>query len=396
MTVTFTAQPSTVGNLTAVVTSNGGSSGAAVQVATVTPVVTANAAALPITTTTLVIAGAGFSTTPLQNVVTFNLGAVGTVTAATTTQLTVTFTTQPTSVGNLTAIVTTSSVSSGAAVQVASVVPVVNSNTAALPITTTTLTINGNGFDTTPGNNVVTFNHGAVGTVTAATATQLTVTLTTQPTSVGNLTAVDTTNGFSSGAAVQVATVIPVVNSSAAALPITTTTLTINGAGFSTTPGNNVVTFNLGAVGNVTAATTTQLTVSFTTQPTTVGNLTAVVATSGFSSGAAVQVATVIPVVNASTATLPITTTTLTINGAGFDTTPGNNIVTFNLGAAGTVTTATTTQLTVSFSIQPTSVGNLTAVVTTNSFSSGAAVQVATVIPVVNSSALRCRSQPLP
>src|SRR5262249_55558670 len=143
-----------------------------------------------------------------------------------------------------------------------------------------------------------------------------------------NLTAVvSLANGLSSGAAKQVATVVPVVNMNTTSQPVTTTTLTINGAGFSTTPGNNTVAFNLGAAGNVTAATATQLTVSFTTQPTVAGNLTAVVTTSGFSSGAAVQVATVTPVVTSSAAAQPITATTVTIAGAGFSTTAGNNTV---------------------------------------------------------------------
>ncbi len=45
----------------------------------------------------------------------------------------------------------------------------------------TTITINGFGFDPTAGNNTVTFNDGAVGTVTTATATSLTVTFSTKP-----------------------------------------------------------------------------------------------------------------------------------------------------------------------------------------------------------------------
>ncbi len=74
--------------------------------------------------------------------------------------------------------------------------------------------------------------------------------------------------------------------------------------------------------------------------------------------------------------------TTITINGFGFDPTAANNTVTFNDGAVGTVTTATATSLTVTFSTKPTTAGSLTAVVTTDSVSSGAAVQVATVTPV--------------
>src|SRR6185436_11065567 len=122
------------------------------------------------------IAGFGFSTTAGNNTVVFNDGAVGTVTAATATSLTVTFSTKPTSAGSLTAVVTTSSVSSGSAVQVATVTPVVTSSTSNLAANAATMTIAGFGFSTTAGNNLVTLNNGAVGTVTAASATSLTVT----------------------------------------------------------------------------------------------------------------------------------------------------------------------------------------------------------------------------
>ncbi|HSP17686.1 MAG TPA: hypothetical protein VLV78_23275 [Thermoanaerobaculia bacterium] len=174
-------------------------------------------------------------------------------------------------------------------------------------------------------------------------------------------------------------TIAPTVTSNTASLPANATTITINGTGFDTTPGNNTIVFNDGAVGSVTAATATSLTVAFSVKPAIAGTLTAIVTTNTVSSGAAVQVATVIPVVTPSTASQPTSTTTVVINGFGFDPTPGNNVITFNLGAAGTVTTASTTSLTVTFSIQPTD-GNLTAVVTTNGASSGAPVQVATVI----------------
>ncbi len=98
-------------------------------------------------------------------------------------------------------MVTTDSVSSGTAVQVATVTPVVTSSTASLAANATTFTINGFGFDPTAANNTVVFNDGAVGTVTAATATSLTVTFSTEPTTAGSLTAVVTTDNVSSGAA---------------------------------------------------------------------------------------------------------------------------------------------------------------------------------------------------
>jgi hypothetical protein len=48
---------------------------------------------------------------------------------------------------------------------------------------------------------------GAVGTVTAATATSLTITFSTKPKNTGRLTAVVTSNHSSSGSPIQVATV---------------------------------------------------------------------------------------------------------------------------------------------------------------------------------------------
>src|SRR5205823_3955749 len=162
-------------------------------------------------------------------------------------------------------------------------------------------TINGFGFDTTASHNTVIFNDGAVGAVTAATATSLTVTFSTDPTSAGNLTAVVTTNGVTSGTAVQVAAVTPVVTSSTSNVAANATTLTINGFGFDPTASNDTVVFNDGAVGLVTAASATSLTVTFSTNPVTDGTLTTIVTTNSVTSGGAVQIATVTPVVTSST-----------------------------------------------------------------------------------------------
>ena len=85
------------------------------------------------------------------------------------------------------------------------------------------------------------------------------------------------------------------------------------------------------------------------------------------------------PVITASTSFLPGTATSITISGSGFDSTVGNNSVVFNDGVLGTVTAATPTQLTVSLSHDPTGLGNLTAVVTTDGKNSGTPTQVATV-----------------
>jgi len=243
----------------------------------------------------------------------------------------------------------------------------------------TTVVISGLGFSTTAANNTVVFNNGAIGTVSAATATSLTVTLSTKPTSAGPLTAVVTTNGASSGVAIQVAAVAPVVTSSSVDLSATANTITISGFGFSTIANKNTVVFSNGAVGTVTAATATTLTVTFSVKPKTAGPMTVIVTSNLIASAAAVQVATITPVVTLRTTSQLITATTMTINGFGFDLTAANNTVVFSNGAVGTVTASTATTLTISFSIRPLTTGVLTAIVTTNLKSSGAAIQVATI-----------------
>jgi len=384
LTVTFSTKPRASGTLTAIITSNGISS-ASVQVAAVLPVVGANSAfRLSASATTITINGAGFDTDASKNTVVFNNGATGTVTAATASSLSVTFDDKPVAAGSLTAVVTTNDLASVAAVQVANVAPLVTSSSADLAANAATITINGFGFDSTAANNSVVFNNGAIGNVTAATATSLTVTFTTNPTSVGNLTAIVTSNTVNSGTAVQVATVKPVVTIRTDAHGVSAPTIVINGFGFDTTAGNNTVVFNNGAIGSVTAATATTLTVTFSIKPTTLGSLTAAVTTKSLSSGSATQVATVTPVVTLDAATLASDATSLVINGFGFDTTAGNNRVVFNSGAVGAVTAATTTSLTFTFSTKP-KAGDLTAVVAVNGVSSGSAVKVATVSPIVTS-----------
>jgi IPT/TIG domain len=385
LTVTFGTKPAAVGSLTAQVTTNGVSNGSSIQVATVVPTITANTTNLTAAQDTLLVAGFGFDRTAANNSITLNLGAVGRITAATATQLTVSLTTRPTSQGNLTAVVTTNSVSSGDPVQVGSVRPTVTQSTASLALTATTLVIAGTRFDSTAANNTVTFNNGAIGTVTSATATSLTVNFSTRA-SAGNLTVVVTTNGVSTEAPVQVATISPTVTLSTTNLAANANTITIAGSGFDTTASRNIVTFNNGAAGTVASASSTSLTVTLTTKPTTAGSLTASVTVNGASSGTAVQVANVTPVVTTSTATLSAGAASVVINGFGFDPTFARNTVVFNNGAAGTVTAATANSLTVRIDTKPTAVGSLTAVVTTNSNSSGSPVQIANVTPSVTAS----------
>ncbi len=269
----------------------------------------------------IIITGSGFDPIVTNNTVTFNNSAAGTVTSATPTQLSVQFTTPPDDAGSLTAVVATTTDTSSS-VQVATVVPKVTASLANLAANATTITINGDGFDETAANNTVTFTNGAAGTVTAATDNQLTVNITTPPTAAGPLSVTVTTNSVASVSPVQVATVVPVITSSTSDLAANAATLTINGFGFSTTAGNNTVDFNGLAVGNVTAASATSLTVTFTTAPTTAGPLNAIVTTNSVNSaGAAVQVAKVVPVITSSTANLAANASSIVINGFGFNTT---------------------------------------------------------------------------
>jgi hypothetical protein len=123
--------------------------------------------------TTVTITGANFSPTPTNNTVTFNETAA-TVTTATTTQLTVT----------VPAGATTGKISVAANGVVATSItdfivlqpPTITSFAPAYALPGATITITGTNFSTTLANNAVTIN-GVAANVTAATATQLTITV---------------------------------------------------------------------------------------------------------------------------------------------------------------------------------------------------------------------------
>ena len=249
-----------------------------------------------------------------------------------------------------------------------------------------TLTISGYGFDATTANDSVTFDHGVTGTVTSASLTSLTVSVSGLSSLIAG-TALDasvTVDGVSSGSLVQVTTISPVVTSSTANVAANATSMIISGYGFDTTTANDSVTFNNGVTGTVTSASLTSLTVTVNGPSSlTAGTaLDASVTVDGLSSGSLVQVATIAPVVTPSTAALATNATSLTISGYGFDTNPGKDSVTFNNGATGTVTSASLTSLTVRVSglTNLTSGTALEASVTVDGVSSATPVPVATVL----------------
>jgi hypothetical protein len=91
--------------------------------------------------------------------------------------------------------------------------PTVTASRTVLAQNLDTCTIKGTGFLAgKPSLHQVTFNNDAVGTVTAATATTLTIKFTKQATSTGPLTAIVTSVGGTSGVAKQVATIVSVDN----------------------------------------------------------------------------------------------------------------------------------------------------------------------------------------
>jgi IPT/TIG domain len=270
--------------------------------------------------------------------------------------------------------------------------PSVTPSNASLPLNASSITIAGFGFDPIAIHDSVTFDNGVTGTVTAATSTTLTVSLT----GISSLpvgTALDasaTVDGVSTGSPVQVATIAPAVTASTANLPVNATSMTIAGFGFDPIATNDSVTFDNGVTGSVTAATTTSLTVNLTGLSTLTGGkaLHATVTVNGTSSGSPVQVATVAPVVTASSAGLADNATSMTIAGFGFDTNIAHDSVTFDNGVTGSVTAATGTHLTVSLTGLSSVPGGtaLHASATVNGVSSGSPVKVATVTPVITAS----------
>jgi RNase P/RNase MRP subunit p29 len=123
LTVAVRNLPAAGTQLRATVTSFGGTSGAAVTVATIVrnPIVQSSTDQIPLSSRTVTIRGSGFDPNYKNSLVTFNLGAVGYVTSATKNILVIKFTSPPTA-GRLNAVVTSFGGSSNA-VQVATVQP---------------------------------------------------------------------------------------------------------------------------------------------------------------------------------------------------------------------------------------------------------------------------------
>jgi N-acetylneuraminic acid mutarotase len=208
--------------------------------------------------TAVTITGTGFSETATSNTINFN-GVAATVITSTSTTIS---TTVP--VG-----ATTGKISIGTGGATASspddftvIAHTITSFAPTSGLIGASITITGTDFSTTPANNVVKFNN-TTATVTAATATTLSVTVPAGATT-GKITV--TLNGLTATSAEDFIVVIPPTFTSftpATGLPALSTgyvgdEVTITGTNFSTTPANNVVMFN-GTAATVTSSTATQI-----------------------------------------------------------------------------------------------------------------------------------------
>lgn len=386
LAVTLNPNVVSAGALYAVVTTSADDSDV-VQVANVvpasTPTITTSSNNLQSSATTVVINGTGFDPSPAAtNIVTLSSGTVQSVVVESATKLIVTVS-GGLSIGSLKASVQVNGVSSAltqVAIVVAGSTPSIVPSPAVVSDLATTLVIQGTGFDTNAGaTHHVTLSSGKVLNVVVNSATQLTLSLDPSlfPLAPGTLTAIVAVNGVPSPAT-QVATVqaTPTIQSSTATFVAGTTTLVITGTGFDPVDADNRVVFSSGA-GEVTAATSTSITVRMTAPP-AAGALFAQVIVDGLAS-ASTQVASVVPQATANSAKLPATATTLIITGFGFDPTPGNNQVAFSSGS-GTVVSSTPTRLVVTLHSPP-KLGALDAVVVVNGVASQGPTAVATIVP---------------
>jgi len=289
--------------------------------------------------TSVTIYGSNFGPAPSDNTVMF--GAVqATVTAATTTQLTVTV--PAISFSQLISVTVNGLTANSMSAFTVVTPPTVTSFSPSSGTVGTNVTITGSDFSSNISNNNVMFGN-VQAAVISATTNQLTVIVpagtTNQPISV-TVNGMTTTSGESF-----IIIYPPVINSFNPQSGPVGTSVTISGANFSTTAANNTVRF--GSVqATVNSATDTQLTVTVPagaiTQPisVTVNGLTA------YSSSPFNIPPPQPPIINSFFPTSGPVGTTVTITGMNFSNIPADNNVMFG-GNQATVTEASGTELTV-------------------------------------------------
>ncbi|HAS43237.1 MAG TPA: hypothetical protein DCS93_22345 [Microscillaceae bacterium] len=292
--------------------------------------------------TTVTITGAGFSTTPANNLVKFN-GTTATVSAATANSLTVTVPEGATT-GKISVQVGNEITTSVGDFTVLSSDPTITGFSPASGPVGTEVTIQGYNFEAIAANNLVKFN-GTTAAVTNATANELKVTVPTGATT-GRITVeIGGKIATSNDAFVVTAnTTDPVIVDFNPKFGPVGTEVTIQGANFEAIAANNTVDFN-GMAATVKSATATQLVVEVPSQATsgkisiTAKGITAV-STQNF----IVTSNTTDPVIIDFYPKSGPVNTLVSITGGNFAPTLTNNIVKFN-GVAATIQTATNTEL---------------------------------------------------
>ncbi|MGC4022281.1 MAG: IPT/TIG domain-containing protein [Cyclobacteriaceae bacterium] len=203
--------------------------------------------------TQVTITGTNFDPVPANNVVMFN-GTKATVTASTSTSLTVTVPSGATT-GKI--IVTVEGVAVASSLTDFSVVPVISDFTPSGGYGgVTVVTITGTEWDPTQANDVVKFN-GQTASITSVTNSTITATVP-AGTATGPITV--TVNGQPTTSSSDFNILVPTIASVSPLNGPKNTTVTITGTNFDLTPSHNQVIFN-GKVATVVSATRTQLTV---------------------------------------------------------------------------------------------------------------------------------------
>jgi hypothetical protein len=397
MIVTFGTPPSTTGYLLAKITVSGTDSATGIPVAIIVdaPTISIKSTAIGPGIQTLTIYGTGFDPDPAGNIVTFTtLGPpTGTCVSVSSdgTSMQVLLTSAPSGVGGLSAKVNSFGGDSNTA-KVAEVTgvtpgPSVSFNATSIPVSTTTgFVIYGNYFDATFANNTVALSPSGTATVTAATATSLTMTL--AGITAGPVYAIVTTNSITSGSPVQVATIAdgPTITANTAKLAKNATILNITGTGFSPVASENTIALSPTGTALVQSSTATTLRV-YLTSSIAVGSLTAIVTVNGQASSS-VQVATGVDLtVDLNMSNISASAPYLEITGTEFAPFGGTILgasVELSDGQLANATWVSYDGTSLIFTFDPSSLplplGVLTAIVRSYGGTSGAATQVATVI----------------
>jgi len=236
--------------------------------------------------------------------------------------------------------------------------PSINSFSPASGNAGTLVTINGVNFSATPAENTVTFN-GTAAEVNQADANQI-IAIVPSGATTGKIAIAVRGVVTTSATDFTVLPSAPTITSFDPTSGAAGTVVTITGTSFSSTISDNAVTIN-GTPATITAANSTQLTVTIPSGATT-GKIAITV---NGQTGASANDFTVFqaPTISSFTPTFYDTSTplpTVTITGTNFSPTSADNVVKFN-GVTATLTSATTTQLTMTLPSGATS-GKITVV----------------------------------